>query len=379
MAILKEYNIYPGTPVQIRLYEGEPVNNWEHIDTNILYHNSTIETSIANEMGEFTVGETYEFIYEVFDWESCNVWLSSGNRSGTIHSENGIYSEIFKIESEDHKIISFGSNGILKIRNLQFRKRGFETAPLNFNDKKLFEDKSWTISYDLKNRSWIGWHSYLPNYYIGTPNNLYSYSNQAPKNALYKHHEGAFGNFYGTQYTHIIEIVSISNPILVRTWEDITLQINVKKYDDQIGDYVSIHDTPFDKVVLYNSRQSSGLINLIPKEDNSDYLSEQITDSEDNMIINNVEGNWRFNNFRDNVIDYTKPLFTTTWDSIQNEYPIDKVINQSVIDYLKDWYELESFRDKYLVIRLIYSNFVQKNNYQITTNYSITNEENSIK
>jgi len=69
---------------------------------------------------------------------------------------------------------------------------------------------------------------------------------------------------------------------------------------------------------------------------------------------------------------------TRAWSDIKLRYPIDKVVNQSVIDYLKNWMDLQNFRDKYLTIRLIYSNFAPRN-LQLTTNYSIENDEISIR
>ena len=57
-----------------------------------------------------------------------------------------------------------------------------------------------------------------------------------------------------------------------------------------------------------------------------------------------------------------------------NSY-IDKVLNETTLDFNKDWYELESFRDKYLVVRLIFDKFANK---KIITNFSVENEDPSL-
>jgi len=42
------------------------------------------------------------------------------------------------------------------------------------NDTDYFCNKSWTMSYNLNTKSWISYHSYLPNFYIGENNFFYS-------------------------------------------------------------------------------------------------------------------------------------------------------------------------------------------------------------
>ena len=41
-------------------------------------------------------------------------------------------------------------------------------------DEKYFCNKSWTISFDFNTKSWISFHSYIPNFYIGENNFFYS-------------------------------------------------------------------------------------------------------------------------------------------------------------------------------------------------------------
>jgi len=44
-------------------------------------------------------------------------------------------------------------------------------------DEEYFCNKSWTLSYNLNTRSWISFHSYIPNWYIAENNFFYSGSN----------------------------------------------------------------------------------------------------------------------------------------------------------------------------------------------------------
>jgi hypothetical protein len=56
---------------------------------------------------------------------------------------------------------------------------------------------------------------------------------------------------------------------------------------------------------------------------------------------------------------------------LASHYFIDKVVNQDAIDPEKDWYQLQSLRDKYLVLRFIFDNF---DNTRLITNYTKGNE-----
>ena len=42
------------------------------------------------------------------------------------------------------------------------------------SDPDYFCNKSWTMSYNMNTKSWISYHSYIPNFYIGENNFFYS-------------------------------------------------------------------------------------------------------------------------------------------------------------------------------------------------------------
>jgi hypothetical protein len=69
-------------------------------------------------------------------------------------------------------------------------------------------------------------------------------------------------------------------------------------------------------------------------------------------------------------------MFTKDWSAISSQYPIDKVINPAVINVNKDWYDQENFRDKYLVMRLRFTNF---EDVELTTNFIIETEQQSFR
>ena len=48
---------------------------------------------------------------------------------------------------------------------------------ISLDDESYFCNKSWTMSFDFNSNSWISFHSYLPNFYVGENNFYYSGTN----------------------------------------------------------------------------------------------------------------------------------------------------------------------------------------------------------
>jgi len=45
---------------------------------------------------------------------------------------------------------------------------------ITLGDPAYFCNKSWTLSYNVNTKSWISFHSYIPNWYIAENNFFYS-------------------------------------------------------------------------------------------------------------------------------------------------------------------------------------------------------------
>ena len=243
-------------------------------------------------------------------------------------------------------------------------------SPIKYNN-------SWTISYSLKNRNWVSWHSYLPNFYINISEKFYSWKHG--NSYLWKHGKiGHYQTYYNQYKPHIIEYTSLSNSISTRIWNYLLLQTEAKSYDYNLRQYNDERDITFNKAILYNTRQCSGEMDLIVKDlelGGENYMLNQIINTNSNQsIIDRRERDWFINDFRDIRIDYSKPIWNSNLSSLQSEYYIDKVLNTPTLDINKDWTQLESFRDKYLVVRLIFDKFANK---KLITNFSAENEQQS--
>jgi hypothetical protein len=121
-------------------------------------------------------------------------------------------------------------------------------------------------------------------------------------------------------------------------------------FDDNLK--VEIDNQYFDKSILYNGQQSSGVLKLVPKPINnlSDYMKYPIYSVDSKTITFTKSDNfYQYNTFWSLVRDKSKPLFISTCESLS----IDKVVNQSNMDYSKRSFKKEPLRAKELKVRHI--------------------------
>ena len=219
-----------------------------------------------------------------------------------------------------------------------------------------FCNKSWTLSFNMNTKSWVSFHSYLPNYYIGDNNFFYS---GLPDVGMWRHltSELVNNNFYGTIVPYVIEYP------FAYEYHDEILQ-NVKDYtrayqylpivDGVYNDNAKIQtdDYYFNKAVLYNGQQSTGLLKLVkkPMHNLAAYNQYPIYNTDSKTILfTKSDSFYNYNTFWNVVKDKTQVLFNTTCESLS----IDKVINQSNMDYGTRSYRKDPLRAKGLLIRHI--------------------------
>ena len=244
-------------------------------------------------------------------------------------------------------------------------------------------DNSWTMSFSLKSNSWTSWHSYMPNFFYYIAEKFYSWGfgkTNKEENTLWKHNKkGHYQNFYGERKPFSIEYTAMSEPLKTKIWDDITLHTESKRYNEDMKQYVDVRDVTFNKGIFYNSRQCTGLLNLKVKNTDSpeDYMIQQVVNVDPGtIIVDRNERDWSLNDIRDIRVDYDQPIFNADILARQSEYYTDKILNDSALDENKDWGQLESLRDKYLVVRLIFDTF---DDVKLIMNYSIENETDSLR
>jgi len=245
---------------------------------------------------------------------------------------------------------------------------------ISLENTDYFENKSWTVSFSLNTKTWVSWHSYLPLFYLNNQDGFYSLIN----NKIWKHNIiGRFGRFYDEPASHIIEYVASKDGISVCTIESIMIESLARRWDAAINNWFKERNAIFTKLIAYTESQCSGEQIIVPKNSESEfYMSDQVVNQLNSIIASRKETFWSINQLRDFVDDYTQPFLSRKWDDLKAKYFMDKVINPATINYEKDWFEIQSFRDKYVVVRLIFDTFDDVN---LLTNYFINTETLSIR
>lgn len=170
------------------------------------------------------------------------------------------------------------------------------------------------------------------------------------------------------RFYNVVEPYIIEYPFSYQSQDEI-LQ-NVKDYTKSYR-YVYVPDGAFNdnskietdneyfnKAVLYNGQQSTGILELVPKPKNnlSQYLTYPIYNLESKTITYTKSDNfYQYNTFWSLVKNKAVPLFSTTCESLS----IDKVVNQDNMDYGKRSFKKEPLRAKDLKIRHILDNSSQ--------------------
>lgn len=215
----------------------------------------------------------------------------------------------------------------------------------------------YTMSYSLKRQEWVSWHPYIPSFYMHVQEKFYSWPQDSTN--LWRHNRANhYQTFYGVRYPFIVEYVDNASALTTKVWDNLMFQTEAKKFDTVQEEYLDQRDVTFNKALFYNTQQTSGIITLAPKQNEAtNYLLQQTNNTPGVAIIDRNERDWTMNSMRDIRVDYSVPMFLKDLPSLQSNYYIDKIVNPNAINYNKDWTQMESFRDKFLVVRLIFDNF----------------------
>ena len=249
---------------------------------------------------------------------------------------------------------------------------------------KIFEDASWTVSYDPKTEFWISFHDWHPDLVLPSKNTFIT----TKYSKLYFHNNicNSYCNFYGVDYPFEIE-VPVSTGQTVTTLRSVEYVMEAVKRADNCFDQFQVLDYNFDKAVIYNAEQVSGYLNLnifpknnvtlslqYPKLNNGTLIEPGLVYPAFDILFSKEENKYRFNQFWDITKDRgefpigsnyppTGALVPGTtilagahtqenlWVTQSNGYI--KTLNQTNLDYTKDFTQRKKFRDylNYLYLR----------------------------
>ncbi len=230
----------------------------------------------------------------------------------------------------------------------------------------IFEDASWTTSYDPKSSYWISYHDWHPDFVL--PARQYFMTTKGGK--LWKHNVScsSYCNFYGVQHPFEIEIPLITGQT-VTTLKSMEYILECYKNSTlNCVDQFHVLDFNFDKAVVFNSEQVSGYLNLNLFPKNNITLADtfpRVNTTSIDILFAKEENKYRFNQFWDITKDRgefpigsnyppTGPLVPGTtilagnytqeviWNTESNGYI--KTLNRNNLDYNKTQLQRKKLR-----------------------------------
>ena len=165
-----------------------------------------------------------------------------------------------------------------------------------------------------------------------------------------------YNTYYGCIRPYIIEypFAYQYNDEILQNVKDYTKAYTYLPSDDGVFNdnrRISVNGY-FNKAILYNDQQSTGVLELVAKPMNNlkEYLKYPVYNTDSKTITFTKSDNfYQYNTFWGLVKDKSLPLFTKSCESMS----IDKIVNQANMDYSKRSFKKEPIRGKDLKIRHI--------------------------
>lgn len=247
----------------------------------------------------------------------------------------------------------------------------YNQKKIQLSDVNYFCNYSYTLSYSFDIQGWVGFHTYIPNYYINVPDRFKT----GIADSIWQHNLAIdkFNNFYNTIHPYILEY-----PYRFKNNDEI-LQ-NIKDYSRVFtyNDYrepVEVDDKYFNKLIITGPYQSSGILELSPKPQNnlSSYNKYPIYKSDSKEILyTKTNSFYQINTFWSLVLDKKKPIWVKDCKSLSNY----KMLNQENMDYSKRSHRKEPIRGKDLRVRYILDD---KDEVQIISEFTLSQTVQSYK
>ena len=252
--------------------------------------------------------------------------------------------ELVYFSKKDYELKPEYRGQLVHVRDNQFAFANNPFVTVSLQDPDYFIDASWTLSYDLKSKTWVSFHDWQPNLMIPSQSHFFSIKD----NKLWLHNDTCqnFSNFYGIDYPFEVELLS-NTGVTVTTLRSMEYQVEVYQYKENCSDAYHVLDFNFDRAVVHNSEQVSGLLKLNsnPKNNSAAILTyPRVNVADIDILYSKEENKYRFNQFWDITTD--RGEFSATrrhiWNTEPNGYI--RTLNPANLDYNKDPHQRKKFR-----------------------------------
>ena len=272
-------------------------------------------------------------------------------------------------------------------------------ANYQLGDPFIFDNASWTVSFDPKMNVFLSFHDWHPDLAFSAKSNVFTVKG----NTIWKHNNSCddFCNFYGTQHPFEVEypIVTGQSPTVIKSFEYILEAYRYSQFN--CVDQFHVLDANFNQAVVSNTEQVSGYLNLNIFPKNNITLSleypklNQSNLASYDILFSKEENKYRFNQFWDITKDRgefpigsnyppTGPLVPGTtqllgnysdqviWNTQPNGYI--KTLNANNLNYAKP--ELQRKRFRHYLNYLFLSKLATQDERDINFILKIVNSKN---
>jgi hypothetical protein len=195
-------------------------------------------------------------------------------------------------------------------------------------------DEAFTLSFFPHYDAFISYHSYIPNQMFSTHNTFYTING----NEIYEHRkEDEFLEFYNQSHPFVIE--EVKNDFSTDNLDFITY------YAEFFNQTTKVKEA-YNKVVVYNDNQSTGLLDLILIDHHTNpYGNIQLQPNQRSVVI--TDHNSKISNL------YDLSTANTIVRRRCTEQPYSDVVFTNT-DSSKSAYTNSLFKDKFIKVRLYY-------------------------
>ena len=242
----------------------------------------------------------------------------------------------------------------------------YNNEPIFVDDERYFCNKSWTISYSPLFDQFVSFFSFLPNYYVSNEHYFSTGNNEGLWNHLLT--QKSYQVFYGNLNNFLVEFAT-KNTIINNNLQAIKYKSDFRRFEGN-ENWALKNDKTFNEALIYTPNQTSGNLKLVVKEKNNLFQFTKypkITPEGKEILVDNVENLWSFNQFSDISLNNGQPIMKYSCN------PTIKYLNSEAISYKPSPFA-NVFRNNYFQIRLgnsIYSN------YNILFHFDLSEQSNS--
>jgi len=387
-------------PTQLELGTGNMFSTKpiDYVRADLGYVGSQHKAYISCKYGSFWTDAKRGFIYQLsgssgfeeitksnFNWFKRNLPFKITEDLPTVPIDNSfkdigiamVWDERFErvfFTKKDYSLTDFYSKGDGKGKITYqdgkfYRDTGLGTKEeVTLDNTEIFQNKSWTIAYSPITKGWLSFYSFIPNYYVGLTDHFQSgiktKTGNIEQSVLWNHLLSPlrYQTYYNKLEPYIIEY-SIDTLPNVSTINSVTLFQDIQKFYNKtdfysLGSANTTNKVNFNKAVLYNKEQCSGMLYLTPENPND--MSQRtrypkVQSDHIEILYSHREQKFTFNSFWDTVnwTSNNQPIFVTDWNILQNSYYTDKVLNPDAIIYQSRQGKQMPLRSTHCRVRLI--------------------------